>query len=166
MPEPDMRPFENVTAPAARTTPSASVYETRSVSTVSPSFDVNWTWPERTYDESPLPPSPRSDLTTSTRAGSDAALEGERDGDRERDRAQREQQPRAPLPGSHGVARSSNRAFSSPDISKGQLDKGLTIVLILFEGERDVECGFVLGEEVVPLRGAPRDCPEDAPLLP
>src|SRR4029077_2021878 len=40
-----------------------------------------------------------------------------------------------------------------------------TIVLILFEGEGDVECSLVLGKEVVALRGPPGDRAKDAAVL-
>src|SRR5262249_60149655 len=50
-------------------------------------------------------------------------------------------------------------------VGQGELDERLSIVLILFEREGDVDGGLVLGEVVVAIRGAPGDGAEDAAVL-
>src|ERR1700722_4803575 len=52
-----------------------------------------------------------------------------------------------------------------PEVCERQLDVCLSIVLIVVERERDVQCGSVFGEEVAVLGGAPGDCAEDAAAL-
>src|ERR1051325_4172648 len=53
-------------------------------------------------------------------------------------------------------------------VCERELDVGLSIVLVLFQREGDVDRAadrLARGEVVVPLRGAPRDRAEDAPFL-
>src|ERR1700733_11009651 len=64
------------------------------------------------------------------------------------------------------VARASwNLRLGPFEVGQRQLDVRLSIVLVLIEGERDVDGGLVLSEVVVTLGGAPRDGAEDAAIL-
>src|SRR5262245_11843116 len=55
--------------------------------------------------------------------------------------------------------------FGGPHIGQRQLDIGFAVVLVLIEGERDVERRLVLSEEVVSLGCAPGDRAENPALL-
>src|SRR5262245_47718578 len=57
------------------------------------------------------------------------------------------------------------QVLGSLQVGERQLDVCFSIVLVLFQRERDVERGPVLGQVVVPFSGTPGDRTEDAAVL-
>src|SRR5262245_32413732 len=56
-------------------------------------------------------------------------------------------------------------SFRLPKVSQSELDERLSIVLVLLQGEGDVDGGLVLGEVVVAFGGAPGNGAEDPAVL-